>query len=111
MREVIPMRALLKEIGSKLNPSCSQETLIHSTVFEDNQGCLSLVNVPKMSTRNKYISLKYHFFRSHIGNDTDGSGGSVVAKYVKSAEQKADIFTKGLGPAQFKVIRKLLMGW
>jgi hypothetical protein len=111
MREVIPMRALLKEIGSKLNLNCSQETLIHSTVFEDNQGCLSLVNVPKMSTRNKYISLKYHFFRSHIGNDKDGSGGSVVAKYVKSEEQKADIFTKGLGPAQFKVIRKLLMGW
>lgn len=111
MREVIPMRALLKEIVSKVDLQCSQETLIHSTVFEDNQGCISLVNVPKMSTRNKYIALKYHFFRAHIGKDTDGSGGSVECKYISTLEQKADIFTKGLGPAQFQVIRKLLMGW
>ena len=111
MREIIPMRALLKEIVSKIDLKCSHKTLVHSTVFEDNQGCISLVNVPKMSTRNKYIALKYHFFRSHIGKDTDGSGGSVNAKYISTLEQKADIFTKGLGPAQFKVIRKLLMGW
>jgi hypothetical protein len=109
MREILPMRALLKEIGSKLDLSCSQETLIRSTVFEDNQGCISLVNVPKMSTRNKYIALKYHFFRSHIGKDKEG--GSIVVKYVNTLEQKADIFTKGLGTSQFAVIRKLLIGW
>ena len=111
MRELIPTRRLLAEISEQMRLQGDSPVLIKSTVFEDNQGCLSLVNVPKMSTRNKYISLKYHFFRSHSGTDKDGSGGSVVATYVKSEEQKADIFTKGLGPAQFKVIRKLLMGW
>ena len=34
-----------------------KESLIESTIFEDNQGCLSLVNVPKMSPRNKYLAL------------------------------------------------------
>ena len=36
-------------------------------------------------------SLKYHFFRSHIGKDK-----GIIAKCVHTSEQKADIFTKGL---------------
>jgi hypothetical protein len=30
---------------------------------------------------------------------------------IESAEQKADIFTKGLPEATFRAIRKLLCGW
>ena len=107
MRELIPMRALLQEIGDKLNLPVITNSLVRSTVFEDNQGCLSLVNVPKMSARNKYLSLKYHFFRSTIAE----SKGAIAAKYISTLEQKADIFTKGLPPTQFATIRKLLMGW
>ena len=106
MREVLPMRALLQEIGTKLGLSFLQTSLVRSTVFEDNMGCLSLVNVPKMSPRNKYLALKYHFFRSQIGESK-----GIVAKYVNTKEQKADIFTKGLPEAQFQHIRKLLIGW
>ena len=106
MRELLPMRALLLEIGTKLKMKFITTSLVRSTVFEDNQGCLSLVNVPKMSMRNKYLALRYHFFRSHIGEDK-----GIVAKYIKTSEQKADIFTKGLPVDQFKVIRKLLIGW
>jgi Reverse transcriptase (RNA-dependent DNA polymerase) len=106
MRELLPMRALLDEIASKLKLKFVTKSLIRSTVFEDNQGCLSMVNVPKLSTRNKYLSLKYHFFRSHIGESK-----GIVAKYIRTHEQKADIFTKGLGPEQFQSIRKLLIGW
>jgi len=69
-------------------------------------GVLSLVNVPNMSTRNKYLLLKYHFFRSAIGE-----AKGIVVKYVRSEEQKADTFTKGLPTKQFQVIWKLLMGW
>ena len=100
------MRALLNEMSTKLGLDLLSTSLVRSTVFEDNQGCLSLVNVPKMSTKNKYLALKYHFFRSHIGKPK-----GIVAKYIKTSEQKADIFTKGLPADQFKVIRKLLIGW
>ena len=106
MRELLPMRALLQEIGTKLDLSYIRESLVRSTVFEDNQGCLSLVNVPKMSPRNKYLALKYHFFRNHIGKEK-----GIEAKYISTLEQRADILTKGLPPSQFIVIRKLLMGW
>ena len=106
MRELLPMRALLKEMADKLHLEFAQTSLVRSTVFEDNQGCLSMVNTPKMSSRNKYLSLKYHFFRSHIGRDK-----GIEAKWIETTKQKADIFTKGLPEAQFMAIRKLLMGW
>ena len=106
MRELLPMRSLLKEMADKLHLKFAQSSLVRSTVFEDNQGCLSMVNTPKMSSRNKYLSLKYHFFRSHIGKDK-----GIEAKWIETTKQKADIFTKGLPEAQFQAIRKLLMGW
>ena len=106
MRELLPMRVLLQEIGSKLNLPILNKSLVLSTVFEDNQSCLSLINVPKMSPRNKYLALKYHFFRSNIGEDK-----GVVAQWTPTHLQRADLLTKGLGPSQFKAIRKLLMGW
>jgi hypothetical protein len=106
MREVLPMRALLKELCSKLDLKVAADSLIRSTVFEDNQGCLSIVNSPKMSARNKYLSLKYHFFRSHIGKDK-----GIEARWIETTKQQADIFTKGLPEGQFQAIRKLLMGW
>ena len=106
MRELLPMRALLKEMSRKLGLKLLNTSLVRSTVFEDNQGCLSLVNVPKMSTKNKYLGLKYHFFRSHIGPKH-----GIEARYISTLEQKADIFTKGLPAAQFQHIRKLLIGW
>ena len=106
MRELLPLRVLLQEMSSKMDLPGISNSLVRSTVFEDNMGVLSLVNVPKMSTRNKYLSLKYHFFRSSIGE-----AKGIVVKYVRSEEQKADIFTKGLPTKQFQVIRKLLMGW
>ena len=100
------MRALLHEMSRKLGLQLHHTSLVRSTIFEDNQGCLSLVNVPKMSTKNKYLGLKYHFFRSHIG-----AAHGIEARYISTTEQKADIFTKGLPAAQFQAIRKLLIGW
>ena len=106
MRELLPLRVLLQEISTKMNLPDIAQSLVRSTVFEDNEACISLVNVPKMSARNKCLSLKCHFFRSHIGKEH-----GIVAKWISATQQKADIFTKGLSPSKFKAIRKLLMGW
>jgi hypothetical protein len=83
MRELLPMRALLQEVCSKMDLQVATQSLVRSTVFEDNQGCLSMVNTPKMSTRNKYLSLKYHFFRSHIGKDK-----GIEAKWIETTNQQ-----------------------
>jgi Reverse transcriptase (RNA-dependent DNA polymerase) len=106
MRELLPLRRLLEELSSKMDLPVIKQSLVRSTVFEDNMGCLSLVTLPKMSPRNKYLALKYHFFREHIGE-----AKGIVARYIPTLQQRADIFTKGLPPTQFAVIRKLLLGW
>jgi hypothetical protein len=106
MRELLPMGAILQEISSKLGLGVLKTSLVRSTVSEDNQGCLSLMSVPKMSPRNKYLALKYHFFRSQISESK-----GIVTKYISTEEQKANIFTKGLPEGQFQVIQKLLIGW
>jgi hypothetical protein len=87
VRELLSMRALLKELSSKLKMDRVSKSLVRSTVFEDNQGCLSMVNMSEMPTHNKYLPLKYHFFKSHTGEQK-----SFVAKYIRSQEQKADTF-------------------
>ena len=106
MRELLPMKRPLQEIATKLKLPVLSKTLVRSTVFEDNQSTLCLVNVPKMSPRNKYLALKYHFFRSHIGEDK-----GIVAKWVSTSSQRGDLMTKPLPPSTFEAIRKLLMGW
>ena len=106
MRELLPMRELIKEVGQALGLEGIKDSQVCSTVFEDNQGCLSLANVPKMSPRIEYLALKYHFFRSHISEKK-----GIIAKYIRPSEQRADIPTKGLPPTAFVKIRKLLMGW
>jgi hypothetical protein len=106
MRELLPMRRLLQELSVKLDMPKLSNSNIKSTVFEDNQGCLSLVNLPKMSPRNKYLSLKYHWFRSLIGK-----AKGIIAVHVPTDLQTADAFTKGLPPAQFQKLRKMIMGW
>jgi len=106
MRELIPMQTLLLEISERMELTVIKESLVLSTVFKDNQSCLSCVNVPKMSTHNKYLALKYHFFRSFIGRDK-----GIIATYIPTTLQQADILTKGLPEKHFAVIQKLLMGW
>ena len=106
MRELIPMRRLLLEITTKLKLPAIAQTLVKSTVFEDNQSCLALANAPKLLPGNKYLALRYHFFRSEIGSDK-----GVLVQWVSTDQQVADLSTKSLGPAQFKVLRKKLMGW
>ena len=106
MRELLPMRRLILEISTKLKVPVITKSLVKSTVFEDNQACLSIVNSPKMSPRNKYLALKYHFFRSEIGEEK-----GVVVKWIPTDTQLADALTKNLGPTQFQKLRKKLMGW
>jgi hypothetical protein len=106
IRELIPMRALFQEVGDALKLKCTQPTILHSTVFEDNNGALALATSPKMTPRTKHIAVKYHHFRSKIGPDK-----GIIIQRIDTNEQKADIFTKGLGAQQFTHIRKLVMGW
>ena len=47
MRELLPMRELLQELGDQLNLDFAKPSLMHSTVFKDNNGAIGLATSPK----------------------------------------------------------------
>jgi hypothetical protein len=91
MRDLIPLRSLFSEVGQTLKLDFATIAKMHSKVFEDNNGALCLALSPRMTLRTKYIGVKYHFFKSHIGEEK----GIMIHK-IESAQQKADIFIKGV---------------
>jgi hypothetical protein len=103
MRDLIPMKNLLLELAAVTGIDLSQ-TITHSTIFEDNKGCVDLVKSPKMRPRTKHIALNYHHLRSHIGK-------KITIKWISTEYQLADIYPKSMTEAKFQRLRKELMGW
>jgi hypothetical protein len=101
MRDLIPARHILQAIGHSMGPGIPEGAALRSTVFEDNNRCLTLATFPKMTPRTKHIGVKYLWFRSHVG---PGSGIKIIK--VASENQLADTFTKGLALEQFTILRQ-----
>ena len=76
MRELLPLRNLLQQVGKNLKLDFVKHGLMQSTVFEDNNGALGLATSPKLTPHTKHITVKYHFFKSHI-NDKKGDNKGV----------------------------------
>merc|ERR1712127_471443 len=104
MRELIPLRRLLKELQVAFHFESSIARTA-STVFEDNMGALTLANVPKLTPRSKHIAIPYHFFREHVRRK------EIDVVHVSTDDQLADMLTKGLVQVKFEKLRKMLMGW
>jgi hypothetical protein len=106
LRDLIPMRRLLDEASKGLRLEVNKTAVVHSTVFEDNNGALAIARSPRMTPRTKHIAIKYHHFRDSIGKDK-----GIILSEIDTNRQKADLLTKGLAADTFVSIRKLLMGW
>jgi hypothetical protein len=74
-----------------------QSSLVRSTVFEDNQGCISQSTSPRCP-HNKYLSLKYHFFVTR-------SEEKELWRSILNQRFKSGHFHKGLPSVDFKRIR------
>jgi hypothetical protein len=107
MRDVIPFKRLVNAVSHSVGLTEDQLTLFRTTVWEDNNGALTLANMEqgRMTPRSKHYAIKYHWFRSHLKPE------KVEVKKIDTKEQKADILTKGLKTDTFREIRKLLCGW
>nr|KYP69304.1 Copia protein [Cajanus cajan] len=81
--EIIWLRGLLRE----LQVPCQGPT----TLFCDNQSAIHIAANPVFHERTKHIEIDCHFIREHIQADT------IVATYLPTRQQLADIFTKALG--------------
>jgi hypothetical protein len=106
MRELIPIRLLLQDVGTIFELKRNELTTV-SCVWEDNNGALTIANsaYPNMTPRTKHIACKYHWFREHL------VPGEIEVMRIDTKLQRADIFTKGLPRPEFESKRKMVAGW
>ena len=111
MRELIPLKDLVKTIQFSVGIATGGPIIISTSVWEDNDACciMSMWEPGRNTSRTKHFAIKFHWFRSHIQPHNKNSGIQVLR--IDSKVQKADILTKGLPKPQFEKLRKLLCGW
>eukprot|EP00980_Cylindrotheca_fusiformis_P029676 scaffold23690_cov338-Cylindrotheca_fusiformis.AAC.1 len=63
---------------------------------------------PNATSRTRHLHTKYHFFKEHLGVQ---EGDGIEVEYIRTENQVADIFTKGVGNILFKPLRDKLMNW
>ena len=96
-KEVVYLRRMCRDLGV--------EQVGPTPMYEDNQACISMVNFPVYTDRNKHIDVRYHYTRSLVEE------GIVEVSYVSTHDQLADIFTKALSQIQFEKLRDRIMGY
>ena len=105
MRELIPFTGLVEELNEIFNKD-KIKPIVKCKLFEDNNGALELVRVPKYRPRTKHIALNYHHFRNFVKE------GKVEILHIDTKQQIGDIFTKGISDVVlFKHLRHKLLGW
>jgi hypothetical protein len=95
IQEVLWLRGLVKELGLGAQ--------IGSIVYGDNQSAIAVTNNGIKGEKTKHVDVKYHFVTETVER------GDVQLKWIPTAEQQADIFTKALPAPAFELLRKQLM--
>lgn len=90
-KEAVWLRALLKEINI--------EQIGPTQIDCDNQGTIVLTEDPSFHARTKHFDVQYHYTCERV--DT----GDITFKYIPSAENIADAFTKNLDVKAFQKFR------
>jgi hypothetical protein len=84
--------------------SAGSTRVLASVVRSDNQAALSMcAHAGAMHQRTKHIDVRHHFIQEAV------EAGEVRLEWCPSAEQLADLLTKGLGPQIFSPLRDRLM--
>ncbi|GMF18573.1 unnamed protein product [Phytophthora fragariaefolia] len=73
-----------------------------TTLYDDNQAAIAVIKANTGHFKVKGVDLKYHKVRDYFER------GEFDLEYCPSEDNVADIFTKPLGPTQFKKLRQRL---
>ena len=102
---LLSLKSFIKEVIYNLGVYSEKlKFLSSSTVYKDNNEAMVVSKSSMMTLISKKISVKYHWFRQHVENE------SVIRK-IESENQNADIFNKGLQDELFVSVIKLVCGW
>ncbi|SOV02162.1 uncharacterized protein UDID_18991 [Ustilago sp. UG-2017a] len=70
------------------------------TIFSDNTGTIQVSKDPAQHWKLKHIDTKYHFIRDNVQD------GKVKIKYINTADNLADLFTKPVGKTMLQRTRQ-----
>ena len=70
-----------------------------TVLYEDNRGCIDLVNNPVHHQRTKHIDIRHHFVREQQ------QAGAINLVYCPTKEMQADALTKALPAPAFELLR------
>lgn len=93
-KEVLWTRSLLEELGVRQEKS--------TTIYNDNQSTLKLVNNDDACRRTKHMAVKVHFVRDEVKQET------INTMFIPTTEQKADFLTKALPRESYEKNRSSL---
>ena len=114
MREVLPLRELVRTMAIGLQLEGTVHTDFKVTVWEDNNGALTLANLDpgQQTPRSRHFDSKLHWFRSHLTRDSEAQApNSILVLKISTEKQLADLFTKPLPREIFEKLRLMLLGW
>ena len=73
-------------------------------LYCDNKSAIAIAHNPVLHDRTKHVEIDKHFIKEKVDS------GEICMPYLPTAEQVADLFTKGLPKKQFdKLVGKLGM--
>ena len=78
-------------------------TIEKKVVYSDNQGAIKIATASEGTARTKHLDVKLQFTRFVI-NDLE-----ILIRYVNTADNIADIFTKSLGRLNFTKLAQFLI--
>ncbi len=98
MREVLPLRDLVRTVGKGLKIDDKVMSTFKVKVWEDNMGALTLANLDpgQQTPRSKFYWSKAHFFRSFLNRESDGTGNQMTVEKIGTLDQQGDLLTKWL---------------
>jgi hypothetical protein len=114
IKELLYLRALMLELGMpqpQIKPGRGGATAGASSikntgtvVFEDNQGCLQISQKETLHQRTKHVDIQWHFVMDEV------EAGHMSVQPVGTADQVADLLTKGVTGGILANLRDKLMG-
>jgi hypothetical protein len=94
--EVVWFRRLLSELQQKQTSP--------TITYMDNQSAIAAALEGGKESRRKHIDVKHHSIVEHIDN------GDVILRWIPSAQNEADLFTKALPDRHFILMSHRIMG-
>ena len=110
MRELLPLKHLVKTIAKIVTGDKIIKITAKSDIFKDNNGALTVATLPRITPQSKFFAVKLHFFKEHVKTDANPNGKIHIQK-IDTHSQLGDIFAKGLVQDKFEPLRDRLMGW